>query len=181
MAHPREQAKDAEAFSLLTEFGCKRAQKMVAGNKVGLRPAVVGNSDRAAGGMTTPAYRQAERHSSSTLQAESPRWGRICFVLRLQRCTCGHGLGPVGSAHAARQSDKHLACPLQAKSGQDLLRALRHKFGSADNDDLENDPDAFSWDRLSQAVKGFFFTAPGAQQGCSMHMTDLLMMEPRQY
>lgn len=53
---------------------------------------------------------------------------------------------------------------LQAKSGQDLLRALRHKFGSAGSDDLENDPDAFSWDRLSRAVKDFFFTAPGAQQ-----------------
>ena len=55
MAHPREQAKDAEAFSLLTEFGCKRAQKMVAGNKVGLRPAVVGHVDSAAAGMTTLA------------------------------------------------------------------------------------------------------------------------------
>lgn len=52
VAHPREQAKDAEAFSLLTEFGCKRAQKMVAGNKVGLRPAVVGNCGSAAAGMT---------------------------------------------------------------------------------------------------------------------------------
>ena len=64
----------------------------------------------------------------------------------------------------ARQSGRHSFCPLQAKSGQDLLRVLRHKFGSADDDDLEIDPDAFSWDRLSQAVKRFFFTAPGAQQ-----------------
>ena len=176
MAHPREQAKDAEAFSLLTEFGCKRAQKMVAGNKVGLRPAVllVEGCGRAASGMTAPCSHapcsQAERHPLATLQAEP----LICWVLRLQPCKGGCGPGPRLPGSLMNTP----SCPLQAKSGQDLLRALRHKFGSADDDDLENDPDAFSWDRLSQAVKGFFFTAPGAHQGRSVHMTDLWMMGP---
>ena len=91
-----------------------------------------------------------------------PKAGSTCFNPCLQSCRCGYGLGLSALPLQPGSLTDTPLVPLQAKSGQDLLRALRHKFGSADNDDLENDPDAFSWDRLSQAVKGFFFTAPGA-------------------